>query len=78
MTKEELFTSIREVLVNDFAVDEAAIKPGARLFQDLDIDSIDAVDLLVHIKELTCKKIQPEQFKNVRTIDDVIEAITAL
>jgi acyl carrier protein len=78
MTKEELFTSIREVLVNDFAVDEAAIKPGARLFQDLDIDSIDAVDLLVHIKELTGKKIQPEQFKNVRTIDDVIEAITAL
>jgi acyl carrier protein len=78
MTKEELFTSIREVLVNDFAVDEAAIKPGARLFQDLDIDSIDAVDLLVHIKELTGKKIHPEQFKNVRTIDDVIEAITAL
>lgn len=78
MTKDELFASIREVLVKDFAVDEAAIEPGALLFQDLDIDSIDAVDLLVQIKELTGKKIQPEQFKNVRTIDDVIEAIIAL
>jgi acyl carrier protein len=78
MDREELFAKIREVLIVDFAVDETAIRPGAQLFQDLDIDSIDAVDLLVQLKELTGKKILPEQFKNVRTIDDVVEAIISL
>ena len=42
---------------------------------DLDVDSIDAIDLVVKIKELTGKQVQPEDFKNVRTVQDVVTVI---
>ena len=48
------------------------------LVEELEIDSIDAVDLLVQLKEITGKKIAPETFREVRTIRDVLDALTAL
>ena len=50
----------------------------ANLYEELEIDSIDAVDLLVQLKEMTGKKIPPEKFKDVRTIQDVLNALAAL
>ncbi|WP_241149714.1 acyl carrier protein, partial [Pseudomonas viridiflava] len=48
------------------------------LYQDLEIDSIDAVDLIDHIKRKTGKKIAAEEFKSVRTVNDVVEAVYRL
>ena len=78
MNKEELFSRIRDILVQQFDVAEADVTMDANLYEELEIDSIDAVDLLVHLKELTGKKIAPETFKEVRTIRDVLDALTAL
>jgi acyl carrier protein len=50
----------------------------ANLYDELEIDSIDAVDLLVQLKELTGKKIPPENFRDVRTIRDMMGALTSL
>jgi len=50
----------------------------ANLYEELEIDSIDAVDLMVQLKELTGKKIAPEVFRDVRTIRDVLDALTNL
>jgi acyl carrier protein len=50
----------------------------ADLYDELQMDSIDAVDLLVQLKELTGEKIAPEKFREVRTIGDVLDALTAL
>ena len=47
----------------------------ANLYEELEIDSIDAVDLLVQLKEVTGKKIAPEAFREVRTIGDVLDAL---
>ena len=51
------------------------MQPESRLYEDLDIDSIDAVDLVVRLKEMTGKKIEPEQFKSVRSVQDVVQAV---
>ncbi len=77
-SKEEIHARLKEVLVELFEIDPAKITPEAHLYQDLGIDSIDAIDLLLRLKELTGKKIQPETFKHVRTVADVTEAIHAL
>ena len=77
-SKEEIHARLKEVLVELFEIDPAKITPEANLYQDLGIDSIDAIDLLLRLKELTGRKIQPETFKNVRTVADVTEAIHAL
>jgi acyl carrier protein len=78
MNRDDIYTYIENILNEEFEIDRERISPGANLYTDLEIDSIDAVDLLVYLKEYTGKKIPPEQFRDVRTIDDVIGAIMAL
>ncbi|WP_308364455.1 MULTISPECIES: acyl carrier protein [unclassified Microbulbifer] len=74
-SKEAILSELTDILVEMFEVDAADITPEAHLSDDLDIDSIDAVDLIVRLKELTGKKIAPEEFKSVRTVGDVVAAI---
>ena len=76
MDKDVLYSKIKRILVDQFEVAESAISLDANLYGELEIDSIDAVDLLVQLKEVTGKKIPPEVFKEVRTIGDVLRALT--
>jgi len=69
---------LKDVLVRDFEVDPEVIVLDARLYEDLDLDSIDAVDLVVRLREITGKKVPPEQFKSVRTVGDVVEVLRSL
>jgi acyl carrier protein len=78
MTNEELFTMLTDILVDAFEVDADDISLQANLYEDLDLDSIDAVDLVVKLREQTGKKIEPDDFKQVRTVEDVIVAIKKL
>ena len=77
-TKEEIFAKLKEILVEDFEIDEYIIVPDANLFEDLELDSIDAVDLAVKLQYFTDKKISPDNFKQIKTIDDVVIAIEKL
>jgi acyl carrier protein len=78
MEKTEIFDVLKSNLVEFFEVPVNRITPTARLYEDLDIDSIDAVDLIVRLKKYTNKTMTPEMFKSVRTIQDVVEAIYKL
>lgn len=77
-SKEDIYLWMVDVLHEMFELDKAAITPQANLYTDLDIDSIDAVDLAVKLKQLTGKRLQPEVFKTVRTVQDVVDAIAGL
>ncbi|MDF3888455.1 acyl carrier protein [Cupriavidus basilensis] len=78
MTHDEIFARVAAVLEETFEIDRARILPEARLYEDLDIDSIDAVDLLVKLKPMLDRPIKPEQFKAVRTVQDVVQALALL
>ncbi len=78
LNKQQVFEQVKDALVELFEVDEADIQPETHLYQDLDLDSIDAVDLVVHLQNVTGKKIKPEEFKMVRTVDDVVESVVEL
>jgi acyl carrier protein len=78
MTKDEIFVRLRAILAEMFELDEAIITPEAQLYDDLDIDSIDAVDLTVRLKNLTGKKIDPEIYKQIRTVRDIVDALADL
>jgi acyl carrier protein len=77
MSKEEILDWMRNVLHEQFEIPAERVTPEANLYQDLDIDSIDAVDLLIKLKQLTGKPIPPEVFKQVRTVSDVVDAVQA-
>ena len=78
MNSEQILQKLQEILEELFEVDPSVVKMDTMIFEELDIDSIDAVDLLIKLKEFTGKKIQPEQFKNVRTVEDVVVLIGEL
>lgn len=78
MSKDELFGWIVSLLAEMFELDQASLTPESNLYTDLDIDSIDAVDLAVKLKQLTGKRLAPEVFKTIRTIADVVDALHAL
>lgn len=74
-TKNEIYDRVSQILIEQFEVDPAAIRPDARLHEDLDIDSIDAVNLIIELKSFTVKKLALDSFSNVRTLNDVVEAV---
>lgn len=78
MDKQEIYLQIQALLVKLFELDADDIKPESRLYEELELDSIDAVDLVVHLQKTTGKWIKPEMFKSVRTVQDVVDAIDEL
>jgi acyl carrier protein len=76
--KQAIFEHVANTLAELFDLDRAAIELNSHLGDDLDIDSIDAIDLVVELKNYVGKKISPEDFKSVRTVEDVVNAVSDL
>ncbi len=74
-SKEEIYNKLCEILEDEFEIDKSLMSREANLFTDLDLDSIDAVDLAVRLQQFTDKRISPEEFKQIRTLNDVVKAI---
>jgi acyl carrier protein len=78
MTQDDIYQRIVSILHETFDIAPERVSPAATLKDDLDIDSIDAVDLIVQLKPLVGKRLQPEAFKSVRTVQDVVDALHRL
>lgn len=76
--KDEIFLQIKKLLVEMFSFEEAIITPNALLADDLDIDSIDAVDLTVRLEKVFGKRIPRDDFHHIRSIGDVVESLFRL
>ncbi len=75
---DEILNAIKTILVEEFECDEALVTPDVNLFETLDLDSIDAVDLIVRLQNMTQLKVKAEDFRQIRTLDDVINVILRL
>ena len=75
MTKDDIHQRIARIMEETFEIDPARVTLEARLYDDLEIDSIDAVDLIVQLKPVAGRRLEPEAFKQVRTVGDVVDAL---
>ncbi len=77
MSKDEIFNKLKTILVDEFEIDEGDITPEATLFYDLELDSIDSIDLIQKMKEFmpSDTKIDPAIFKTVKNLQDVVDAL---
>ena len=75
MTRDEILIKLRDVLVEAFQLDPAKIALESHLFTDLDLDSIDAVELAIQLQDITGRRVKAEEFKGVRTVSDVVETV---
>lgn len=78
MTDADIEKTIKDILVAEFACDPAVLRPEVNLFTDLDLDSIDAVDLCMRLQQETKRKVTPEDFRQIRTLADVTKAVSKL
>jgi acyl carrier protein len=76
--RDEILNSIKKIMLEMFEIEASQVTLDARLYEDLDFDSIDAVDMIVKLKEITGRAVKPEDFKSARTVNDVVEAIAKL
>jgi acyl carrier protein len=76
--RAEIYAYVSALLVELFEVEPEKIRPDAQLNKDLEIDSIDAIDLVLKLKDYTGRKIRPEEFKHVRTVGDVVSTVQAI
>jgi len=77
-SKDEIYNKLCEILSEEFEIDNSLMSGEANLFTDLELDSIDVVDLAVRLQQFTEKRISPEEFKQIKTMNDVTEAIYSL
>jgi acyl carrier protein len=78
MTDEQILEKLKAILAEAFEIDPERVTPEASLFEELELDSIDAVDLAIKLQEMTGKRIKPEDFKTVRTVGDVVRTVHLL
>lgn len=76
--KQDLFPEVKNTMAELFELDPSTIKPESLLVEDLDLDSIDAVDMIVTLQKRTGKRIKPEEFQAVKTVQDVVDVLERL
>ena len=72
MNREEVESRVRGIMVELFELDPEAIVLEARVFEDLDLDSIDAIDLVARLQQLTGSRVPEDAVKAVRTVEDIV------
>lgn len=75
MTEQDIFHKLKEVLADSFRLDPEKITLDSHLFKDLDLDSIDAVELAIQLQDFTGRRVKAQEFKDVRTVGDVVTTI---
>lgn len=78
MDREQIAATVRDSLIELFEIDPSRVSPQAKFDDDLEIDSIDAVDLVEHLSRTFGTKVSPREFRSVRTVQDLIDAIERL
>ncbi|MGI6525206.1 MAG: acyl carrier protein [Bdellovibrionota bacterium] len=75
LSRSEISQRIIDILVSDFDCERESLNEDSKLFEDLDLDSIDAVDLIVRLQKFMGRKVNPEEFKQIRTLGDLISVV---
>jgi acyl carrier protein len=75
VSKDEILKRVIGVLAESFALEPQRILPTSHLFEELELDSIDAIDLMVGLEEETGIKLSEGELHQIRVVQDVVDAI---
>ena len=78
MNKDVIFQKLKTLMSDEFEFEAGSISLETRLSEDLDLDSLDMVDLILSLSEYTSEKIDPNLFKGARTVQDLVDAVYPL
>jgi acyl carrier protein len=72
-SRDELFSRIAEILSDSFEIEKSKIQLDSTLYEALDLDSIDAIDIFTQLREITGRRPDPTEARNVRTVNELID-----
>lgn len=75
MTRAEIFEEVAKTLVELFELDPNSVKMESQLGEDLDLDSIDAIDLAAKMQEITGRRLAEDDLRKIRTVSDVVDVL---
>ena len=75
MSQTDVLAKVSETFVEMFELDPKQVTADARLVEDLDLDSIDAIDLAAKVHEMTGKRLQEDDLRRIQTVRDVVEIV---
>ncbi len=74
-SRDEVFEKLSEILADSFELDRTKITPSSTLYEELDLDSIDAIDIFTQLRELTGRRPDPADARQVRTVSELIDFV---
>jgi len=74
---EKIFENVRAMMAETFELEPERITRAARLYEDLDLDSIDALDMVVKLQEIIHRRVEEQELRSLRTVGDVVEMVAA-
>jgi len=75
MTRDEIFTQIKDILVETLSVDEDKVTPDARFQEDLETDSLALAELIMTMEEKFGLKISDEEAQEIKTVGDAVDFV---
>ena len=78
MSSETIFSQVCALLAELFELEAEELRADSRLFEDLDLDSIDAIDLVARLQKMTGKRVEEERLREVKTVGDIVALVESL
>src|SRR5262245_36341728 len=75
LSRAEVYEGVRALLIADFGVRGEQVAPSARLVEDLDLDSVDWIDMAVALEVQMGQELDEEDLGAIRTVEDVVDVI---
>ncbi len=75
MTRADIFDKVSRTMVEMFDLNSKSVTMEARLFEDLDLDSIDAIDLAAKMQEFAGRRLTEDELRKIRTVSDVVNVL---
>ena len=71
MTAEQIIEGINRILTDEFELAPERLTPDAQLYEDLELDSLDAVDLVVALEKTFGVQIGEDAIRDIRTVEQI-------
>jgi len=78
LDKAAIYEKLKELMISEFGFDADLISPEKQLYDDLQLDSLDMVDLILSLNDYIGKKIDPSLFKDACTVQDLVDSVAPL
>jgi acyl carrier protein len=75
---DRIINIVNQVLEEEFEIKAELLKPESLLYEDMGLDSLDAVDFIVMVDKELGVRIEEEEARSLRTLEDVYKTIDSL